>query len=161
MIIHRFIAESDAHYLRAVDPFSMDQIYEYSLRMMQSGDASSDISLPVFWDFRWVNLLHCKVEELRRHIGRRDRLGKAYRNNPTAIVVGDQGSFGMMRMYGILADLEGLRDESRTLVTLDFRAAIDWLVATTEKPYPEDDRFREALRIACAATTFQTASLTS
>jgi hypothetical protein len=38
----------------------------------------------------------------------------------------------MMRMYGIYADLEGLRKEELTLVTLCMEEAIDWLIARSE-----------------------------
>jgi hypothetical protein len=73
-----------------------------------------------------------EAQEFRRLIERRKAFGEENNHNFTAYIVGDTGSFGMVRMNNIYAEIAGLRDEDKTIVTMDVIEAINWLIPRLE-----------------------------
>ncbi len=128
MISYTFYPELSLHYLRAEQSASLLGIVEYGMDLGQSAGPEANLDLPAFFDLRAIDLSVDTTLSIKKAIRLRKSLKPETGGNPCAYVMGDLGSFGMMRMYGIYADLEGLRDESLTLVTVDYDEAVEWLV---------------------------------
>lgn len=118
--------------IRATEPFELDQLYQFGLVCMERGDKSAEFWRPTLFDFRNVNLLQFEADEFRQLIAKRKAFGEEFNNNLAAYIVGDMGSFGMARMNNIYAEIAGLRDEDRTIVTMDVIEAVDWLIPRLE-----------------------------
>ncbi|MEP2095097.1 MAG: hypothetical protein ABJP94_05760 [Paracoccaceae bacterium] len=70
-----------------------------------------------------------EANDLRRLIEKRKAFGEEHNNNLSVYIVADMGSFGMVRMNNIYAEIAGLRDEENTLVTMEVLEVVDWLTA--------------------------------
>lgn len=128
MIHHKFFEEWGFHYVLAEDPFSLEGLTRFGQKLARSAGPEANIDLPSLFDLRAVDLMQDTDDGLRRVVHMRRANRNMPGQNPCAYVVGSLGSFGIMRMYGIFADLEGLRDEALTLVTMDMEEALDWII---------------------------------
>ncbi|MEP1932548.1 MAG: hypothetical protein ABJJ37_14840, partial [Roseibium sp.] len=117
------------HIVRASEPFELDQLYQLGLAAIERGGTSAEFWRPTFFDYRNVNLTKFEANDLRRLIEKRKAFGEEHNNNLSVYIVADMGSFGMVRMNNIYAEIAGLRDEENTLVTMEVLEVVDWLTA--------------------------------
>lgn len=128
MIHHAFFSDWNLHFIQAEGRCSLLEIVENGLRIAQSDGPEANLDLPGFFDLRAADLVHESADDLRKAVQLRKSLKEKTGNNPCAYVVGSSGSFGNLRMYGIFAELHGLRNEQKTIVTMNGGEAIDWLI---------------------------------
>ena len=108
------------------EPFSLIDLMEQLLAMRKKMPGSS-IDVPTFFDLRDVSLLKLETHEFRSFIRARKRIKTSLSINPIVFLVGDMGSYGMMRMYSVYAEIDDLRAEEMCLVTDDSTEAVKWL----------------------------------
>ncbi|XDA98140.1 hypothetical protein AB1M95_18925 [Sulfitobacter sp. LCG007] len=129
MIHYRFFTQWNLHYVRAEEQCSLLDMVEYGMGLAASSGPQSNLDLPAIFDLRGVELNNDSTDDIKRAIRLRKSFGENTGNNPCAYVVGSPGSFGIMRMYGIYAEIEGLRREELTLITEDIEEASDWIIS--------------------------------
>lgn len=120
--------------VRATEPFKFDDLFQLALKNMGSGDKHPDLGAPLLVDLRAVNLIKLDAEDVRALVRKRMSFGTDYSNNPSVFVGGDDGSFGMLRMYAAYAEVAGLRAQENMLVTLDMQEAVDWILPRLNAP---------------------------
>ncbi|WP_417206226.1 hypothetical protein [Antarctobacter sp.] len=109
------------------NPFSMVEA-SAALDRIRSGEiAGADMASPVLVDVRTVRLALLPTSEFVTYFRHRARGGIARSGNLMACLCDDSGSFGMLRMFGIMADLEGVRPEDNYFVTESLEEAALWL----------------------------------
>ncbi len=132
MVEYEYWDAGDLHFVRATEPFRLEQLYQLGLDAIERGGKSAEFWRPTLFDFRNVNLLQFETQDFRRLIKKRKAFGEENNHNFAAYIVGDTGSFGMARMNNIYGEIAGLRDEDRTIVTMDVIEAVDWLIPRLE-----------------------------
>lgn len=108
----------------ARSPFLAERVL-IQLRGLHNRDF--DPSMPAVIDLRQVNICGWSSSVVKAFARRRAEHDD-YVPDILAAVCGDDCSFGVMRMFGMYADAEGLRDEARFYVSMDAFAAVDWLL---------------------------------
>ncbi|MDW4498847.1 hypothetical protein R5H30_12700 [Sulfitobacter sp. D35] len=152
MIDYRFFPEWNLHHVRAEDRCTLLALVEYGMELGQSSGPEANLDLPALFDLRAIELGDDSSHDIKKAIRLRKSLKENTGNNPCAYVVGSVGSFGIMRMYGIYAELEGLRREEMTLITEDIDEAIDWIVGYLDISDTEARAVRVALEARTPAT---------
>ena len=114
-------------YARCAPPFAMNDILDLSRRLASGAVPGVTLSSPAIFDARAISFDAIETEEIRSYMRQRTALSSRKSESPLAMVAGDPGSFGMLRMMGIVAEISGIRDEDRTLVTYDLDDAIAWI----------------------------------
>ncbi|MFK7868267.1 MAG: hypothetical protein AB8B58_03385 [Roseobacter sp.] len=127
MIFATHKANWNLNYYYGTDPFDLEEIYALQKKQASSGGEQGPLNAPTFYDIRSVDLLVFDSAQLRRLISQRYALGEQHHNNAFAVVVGDEGCYGMMRMYNAYADLIGLRKQANSFVSLDMKEAVEWI----------------------------------
>lgn len=128
MVVYEYWDVGNLHFVRATEPFKLDQLYQLGLDAIEQGGKAAEFWRPTLFDFRKVNLLQFESQDFRLLIEKRKAFGEKHNNNLAAYIVGDTGSFGMARMNNIYAEIAGLRDEDQTLVTMDVIEAVHWFI---------------------------------
>lgn len=128
MISHEFFPEWDLHYVKAEESCSLLGLVEYGIELAHSTKPGANLDLPAIFDLRAIELSDDTTHSIKRAIQLRKSVKKGTGGNPCAYIVGSLGSFGIMRMYGIYAELENLRREEMTLITRDMDEAIVWIL---------------------------------
>lgn len=143
---HKFFGEWGLHFVRSNGRCSLLKIVEFGVELAKSEGPESNLDLPGFFDLRTADLVQESADDLRKAVQLRKSLKKEESgNNPCAYLVGSSGSFGNVRMYGIFAELHGLRNEQNTIVTMDAAEAINWLVDKMTLPATDADTVRGLL----------------
>lgn len=132
MLDHSYLEKFGCHLLVARAPFELKELLALGARV----DDPDQLRMPKFFDFRDVNLKDATAFELRKLIRARLELSNASEQAPSAFLVGDDVSFGMMRMYNTYAELEGLREEYLSCVTEDVDEAVTWFCDQWEMDDP-------------------------
>ncbi len=88
----------------------------------------------VLADFRAVNVNMISGEDSRRYALARNARILPLHGEPIAILVSREEDFAIFRMHNQWVEAFGLRSEEDAFVTLDPRAALDWLADKTEQP---------------------------
>jgi hypothetical protein len=133
--------------LTAAEPFSVDEVLAFTSDVAAGRHPGIALDMPSILDIRRVDLVRIPTSEVSRYVMRRRALTEQPQAGDMAIVCGDMGSFGMLRMFGVVSELAGLRMEERLLVTMEFDEAVDFIRARTGRP-PET---RDALLAAIMA----------
>jgi len=129
LIYDRYFDDLGLQYIFGCEPYSLDDLHAILARKARAGGPQGDLGQVMFMDLSRVDLLKQSEAAFRRFIIRRRALNEKMTQNPICFLVGDIGSFGMMRMYGILAEVSDLRDEDLMLATLDMTEAAHWTAA--------------------------------
>lgn len=145
MINYAFLKDWNLHCVRAQETCSLLGLVQYGMKLGQSSGPEADLDLPAIFDLRDIDLATDTSQDIKRAIRLRKSLKANTGNNPCAYVVGSMGSFGIMRMYSIYADLEGLRSENFTLITMDMTEAIDWIIGHLDVSEADAELVRKAL----------------
>jgi len=150
MIHHEFFPQWGLHFVKAEKKCSLLGLVEYGVELARAPDKKLDLDLPAVFDLRAVELSNDTTESIKRAINLRKSLKKVTGGNPCAYIVGSLGSFGIMRMYGIYAELENLRKEEMTLVTHDVDEAIAWILGHLALSKAEKRHVETSLMERCA-----------
>ena len=145
MINYHFYSEWKLHHVRAEETCSLLGLVEYGVELSKSAGPQADLDQPALFDLRGIDLTTDTTASIKKAIRLRKSIKAKTGGNPCAYVMGSRGSFGMMRMYGIYAELEGLRKEEMTLVTLCMNEAVEWLIARSELSEQAVAAMRDAL----------------
>ena len=127
MIDYHFVEPPGLHFVKGREPFRLNALLEIGTSILGRPGPEGELSRPLLWDMREVDLLKVETGELKAMIRKREEFGAAHANGLMAIVVGDLGSFGMMRMYIALAEIGRLRNEDRFHLGYDMGEALRWL----------------------------------
>lgn len=140
--------------LSAVKPFSMIDVNVRLGSIAAGNEPGLSVDMPMLTDARGVSLARLPTEQFMEYFRRRSREGIPHTGNLLACVCGDTGSFGMLRMFGILAELEGIRPEKRYFVSQDLSEVSAWMAeqvgmedGAADRIAAEVDLFREELRV--------------
>lgn len=128
------IEETGLVLLTAEEPFSVDDIIAFTSAVAAGRYPGITLDMPAILDIRRVNLVRIPTADVTRYVMRRRALTDQPMASDIAIVCGDMGSFGMLRMFGIVSELAGLRMEERLLVTTEIEEAVDFICARTGSP---------------------------
>jgi hypothetical protein len=116
-------------YTRAEEPFDLNELVTETDADLQAAAARPHLDMPVLVDFRAVNLVRLPTSGFQDLVRKRLALVDQIGRGPCAYVAGDEGSFGMLRLYTTHCELKGVRQVEDTCVTLDIREAIEWIYA--------------------------------
>lgn len=108
-------------------PFCISELPDIAEEIRQGKYPGLSLSSPVLVDARAVRLARIDTSSFQRHLWRRAALQAGQPPNHVALVAGDLGSFGMLRMFSVLSEIYGVRPETMCLVTGSIREATDWL----------------------------------
>ncbi len=129
MIGLHLIGGGSVLYARCERPFSMQDVGTLSRRLVQGDVPGAGLDTPAILDARAVGFGDVETDDIRAYMRQRRAMSSRKSFSPLAMVAGDRGSFGMMRMMGIIAENSGIRDEDRTIVTFEIEEAANWLAA--------------------------------
>lgn len=151
MINYRFFEKWRLHHVRAEAECSLLALVEYGMELGRSAGPQADLDLPAVFDLRATELDTDSTQDIKKAIALRKSLKAGTGNNPCAYVVGSRWSFGIMRMYGIYAELEGLRREEMTLITEDMDEAATWIIGHLDLSPEDQAEVRKTLHAGAPA----------
>lgn len=146
MIYHEYITDLEIQYFYCASHSDLCTLFSVMERVAQSPEAQGSLGSLSLFDLRSVDFGSLTAQQFESFISRQLSLGEASTGNPCVILVRDMVSFGMIRMYGALADYRGLRREDQMCVTTAMDDAIAWLELRT----PRHDREQIADGVARA-----------
>lgn len=127
------------NYRRIFEPFTL-QMYTSNIgALLNCDEVPDELSLPAIEDFSQIDLLKLESDELKKFIQWRLGQPKFWRPDTVVAIVKDDGSFGMMRMFGIYAELSGFRSEEDFYITTDIADGVEWLLGKTGGPIDRSD----------------------
>ena len=152
MFVPRPIEDGQAVVICAANPFAIVESSSLLERAALGQVPDVTPSSPVLIDVRTVRMARLPTADILGFFRNRARKGIPSTGNPLACVCDDSGTFGMLRMFGILAELEGVRREDRFFVSEDIDEAAEWLAGIAGLPdgapgriVAEADAFRAEL----------------
>lgn len=140
-------------FLKAEEPFSVDDVIAFTGAVAKGAHPGVALDMPAVLDIRGVNLVRIPTADITRYVMRRRALTEQPRAGYMAIVCGDMGSFGMLRMFGIVSELSGLRMEEMLCITMDLAEAVAFICDKTGRP--AEDRAALLRRVEALADTRQ------
>ena len=123
MIYHEEFSKPLVNYFKESDPFSLDEL----LGLMQSLSGHADFESPFIHDMRDVDLLRLGSDDMENHILKFKHRVQDTLENPCAFIVRDIGGVGKIRLWGVLAEVSGIRHEDLVLVTTEVEDAVEWV----------------------------------
>lgn len=132
--------------LKASPPFRLDDVVAFVSEVAAGGHPGVVLDMPSILDMRDVTLAEITAADVSRYVMRRAALTATPEAGPMAAVCSDMTSFGMLRMFGIVSDLSGLRPEEQFCVTTDIDEATDFLAAQIGLDGVSDDSLRAQVR---------------
>ena len=126
-LYHEFFDDPGLHFFRIVEPHSAEEIYEFLSELGKGDGPSSDIGLSTIIDLRSIDLMKWSSTSFRQHIGKLKSTDARLGRCPSAYVVGDTGSYGMMRMFSALSDVSAYRDDDFSFVASNLAEAAEWM----------------------------------
>lgn len=103
-------------FYRGGPPFSIDQIIRFKTDIFRGCHKGMDLHMPAVADFRALDLGSVPSVEINRYIMARSALGLSSAG-PLAILCEDMRSQLVLRLYSVMAELAGLRNETDMMVT--------------------------------------------
>ncbi|WP_037227475.1 hypothetical protein [Roseobacter sp. GAI101] len=119
------------NYRRFSAPFSLDELYRLNLTDASRPEKNAGFYQPLIEDYTDVNLITLESSDIIGHLTRiRNAAGipRSIMNNYVTCVAGDLGSYGMLRMYGVYAEIYGVREEEKFYVAESLLEATTWLM---------------------------------
>lgn len=111
------------------NPFSMVEASAALARIKAGEIEGAGMSYPMLVDVRTVRLARLPTAEFVAFFRQRARDNIARTGNLMVCLCDDSGTFGMLRMFGIMADLDGVRPEDNYYVTESLDDAAGWVTA--------------------------------
>lgn len=122
-----YIDEIELYYVYSYGTFDLPLMHECMVQLAQAGVPMSTLSQSVIQDVSDVDLTQCSVETFRRHVARRVWAGGAQAKNYVAYYVGSLGCYGMLRMYGALAEAADLRAAEHVFYSTERDRIAAWM----------------------------------
>jgi hypothetical protein len=116
-------------WIRAVEPFSLDELMDGARQSIEDADVERTFGQPVLLDFQSVTLLRYTAEDFKRAVRRRLEYTKEHKEVPYALVARSDADYGMLRMYTTYVEIAGLRSLENSFVTTDRAEAVRWLMS--------------------------------
>ena len=123
MVYLKELEEHDLAYFKEYDPLCLSEL----LAILRELSTRSEFKGPFIHDMREVNLLTIKPSDLNRHIVRLKNQVKPEFANPCAFVVRNVDDLSIIRMWGALAEIAGIRKEDDVFATTDVDDALNWV----------------------------------
>lgn len=144
------VGEPPIIYARARHVFDMGDVQSLALDLAAGKLPGLTLGSSGIMDVRAASLSGVQSDGIKAYLRRRRELGPTGQEAGfLAMVAGDVSSFGELRMFGALSDIDDIRPEDRTLVSQDLDEAARWLAAQMSPEGPS----AEALTHALAATS--------
>lgn len=131
------------------EPFSLDDLFNLNRSDVALNGSQADLNGPLMEDFSKIDLGQLAAEEIQHYVKKNKRsevLTRRFSNNSVACVARDIRSFARLRLYGVYAEIAGVRDEDNLFVTDDYQQGINWLMAKIGKGSGQGHQFFEALQ---------------
>jgi len=133
MIYCEHIPELNMFYLRYGGSFRRRELLQ-ELDRIDKHEPESPGSLPLlFHDFRNADLSWISAHGMQTFISQRAKLTNNA-GGPCILLVSNLVSFGVMRMYGALAEIGGVRNEADSLVTTSPREVLARIIVHAARP---------------------------
>lgn len=127
MMHARPIGQTGVIYCLCTPPFFMGDVLDVTHALAAGTQPGMTLASPVIVDARLVRLTDLMHQDLGWYLKRRQRVKPPGGAGPLAMVSGDVGSYGMLRMFAVLADIAGIRCEAQSLVTESMPGALSWM----------------------------------
>ncbi|WP_127903950.1 hypothetical protein [Solirhodobacter olei] len=121
----------------AWDPFNLHSFHERVSEWAKQNLTENCVRMAAYLDLRGVSVSKLAESDLRRFIMQRSAVADATRDIPIAVHVNNLAAYGVVRMFGILAELSGLRKESSIFPTLSQDEAAAWMAPLVGSDDPE------------------------
>jgi hypothetical protein len=122
-----YIDEIELYYVYSYGAFELPLMHECMMQLAKAGVPVSTLSHSVVQDLSDVDLTQCSIETFRRHVARRVWAGGAQAKNHVAYYVGSLGCYGMLRMYGALAEAADLRGAEHMFYSTERDRIAAWM----------------------------------
>jgi hypothetical protein len=122
---------------QCLPPFWMSELSDLAEAIRHGKYPGLSLSSPVLVDARAVRLARIDTSSFQRHVGRRAALQAGQPPNHVALVAGDLGSYGMLRMFSVLSEIYGVRPETMCLVTDSIGEATDWMAGVCDLDFKQ------------------------
>jgi len=132
MIYSEHIPELDMFYLRYAGSLGQKELLQELDRIDRHESVSPGAVPLLLHDFRHADLSRINANSMQTFISQRAKLVNST-GGPCILLVGNLMSFGMMRMYGALGEIAGVRNEGDTLVTTSPREVLERIVVHTAR----------------------------
>lgn len=122
---------NDVNYRRFIEPFCLTDLYEQNKRDIARTDSRRGHHLPMVEDFCYVDLADLTSQEISHYVMRTrnsSEIPLELSRNRVACVTGDLEAEINLRLYGVYAELIGVRKEEDFFVAGDFRSALAWVL---------------------------------
>ena len=110
-------------------PLEAADIVENTEKVLKGEFAPVSLDMLQFIDMTRVELTNFERRDVERLVNHRRMLNGAPPAGPTAVVVRNEASYGMARMFAIYAEVMDMRSETQFFVSLDREEAAEWLFA--------------------------------
>ena len=126
MLEYTYIEKYNIHYLRASEPFSLQELY-LLLANPSSKDSPATNDGPAILDLRLVRVERLELHDIRRHLIKKGDLGGARTDFTCAYLVATPEAASKVRVANIFSELIGVTTENKTFVTTDITEAAAWV----------------------------------
>jgi len=127
MLSAPFIVEHQLSVVTVTAPFQIEDVLSYLGRVRAGFHRGVRLDTPTILDFRGLRLAHMSAVDVHRFVvGRRAIAGEA-RQGPIMLYCGEARSFGLLRMFGMLAELHGFGDKGEIPVSMDPQDVLIWI----------------------------------
>ncbi|WP_218464790.1 hypothetical protein [Maritimibacter sp. DP1N21-5] len=114
-------------YVRLTDPFTGSDLVS-AMQTLRDGCVSGlSLDVPLFIDASRITTGPMNSAEINRMVLQRPAMEDVPANRPVAVVVPDVRFMVMLRLYGVMAHMSGLREERRQFTTLRTAEAAGWM----------------------------------
>ncbi|MBR9842040.1 MAG: hypothetical protein GYB25_02690 [Rhodobacteraceae bacterium] len=144
MLEHEYLEEFGIHYIRAREPFDLEQVYRFLLN--ENGAIRPEtMGKPALFDMRQVDVSRITASDIIRHMMKKSTLDESIRTAFVAYLVQGLPAQALVRMANTYAELMGLTSEDRGCITEDYNAAVRCLAEVVSLSDAETVALRERL----------------
>lgn len=133
MVHHEFYPDFGINYVRAIEPFSLGELFELLTQANKNPQLIEVLGKPTLLDLRFIDLARVEAPDIRRHLMKKTSLDPRLTQILCAYLVKGVAGQATLRMANMFAELSGLSPEEHTIVTEDIWQALQWLADKTGK----------------------------
>ena len=135
----------------ATPPFSVAELIEQVKEVRRGDRPSISFGMPMIADLRLVRLTELSADSLRELVSIRRGPATEADASFQAFIVGDRGSFGMVRVYIAHSNLRGLRPEGYQFVSTSPVEVAAWMADRLAPDGPDAGTIARAIEAHLAA----------
>ena len=113
--------------MHADAPFTVDHALAFDRSVARGERPDLELDRPTLLDIRNLRLGRIPPTDVFRYVIRRRAMSGLPKLGALAIVCGDIGTMGVLRLFGVVAHMSRLREEQLLLVTFDMSEAVAFL----------------------------------